>query len=631
MAKSMIIRTLYRESANGEKETLHFDQGVNLIVGSPNTGKTVWLKMLDYLLGDNGGPETAFDEDLVEKFVAIGAQIDIGDEKLNIERRWDEGPKTKVRIGEATYTSKEFSNLWLEKLEIPIINYPKGNPYAERAWTSLSWRELLRHIYRDERFWSDIVPKQPEATSHAALALFLGLEDRLFSPILGKLVNKQKELYQARARKDSFEETVDQIAKELMSEQDRDEHLTALTLNARIKALEEQVTTLLQEREEVLASNQTQRPDPTLSALMSERADLLISLEQAQKQGRILGERLDEVENLIIVIGKERDQLVRASVAGSAFSDLKITHCPACDQKLPTRDSTLTDDCFLCHQKLNSESTLDRIAFEQEQLEQEEMELIELRSGLEEQVREQQQLERQEREKLDLVVRDLRPAQKRLSAVVNTHISRIDTERGRVEERIRQLQRFNSLLTYRDNLTNLIDRLAQEVKELEAENKKLEAKISFEEASTMIEESMNHFVNLLNHGIEKYQISDRFRWNHGPISLDISERSSRFRVSGQKWSLKLGATVQVHFLLAYHFALLRLSLEQNTSYPGIVILDFPPNLLDSKTIGDKENYLIDPFVQLCKESSVPMQVIVAGRVFEGLESSTRTRFKHVWP
>jgi hypothetical protein len=50
----LVIASLDRSQAGGEKESLSLGAGVNVLVGRPNTGKTKWLQILDYLLGDPG-------------------------------------------------------------------------------------------------------------------------------------------------------------------------------------------------------------------------------------------------------------------------------------------------------------------------------------------------------------------------------------------------------------------------------------------------------------------------------------------------------------------------------------------------------------------------------------------------
>ena len=57
------ILRIERRRTVGHPEELLFDQGVAVLVGRPNTGKTRWLQTLDYLLGDSGSNPFEADED----------------------------------------------------------------------------------------------------------------------------------------------------------------------------------------------------------------------------------------------------------------------------------------------------------------------------------------------------------------------------------------------------------------------------------------------------------------------------------------------------------------------------------------------------------------------------------------
>lgn len=71
MGKRFIIHEFVRVDRDGADEKLEFKPGVNLLVGMPNTGKTQWLRMLDFVLGDVGKPEEAFDDALASKYVEL--------------------------------------------------------------------------------------------------------------------------------------------------------------------------------------------------------------------------------------------------------------------------------------------------------------------------------------------------------------------------------------------------------------------------------------------------------------------------------------------------------------------------------------------------------------------------------
>jgi hypothetical protein len=110
-------------------------KGVNLLVGEKNTGKTVWLRMLDYLMGDDSQPQEAFGNDVAAKYDSISATLEIAAEQIILERRWKEsGARTKVFVNGEAISAGDFSQYLLKRLNIPVTHFPKGSPFAERAW-----------------------------------------------------------------------------------------------------------------------------------------------------------------------------------------------------------------------------------------------------------------------------------------------------------------------------------------------------------------------------------------------------------------------------------------------------------------------------------------------------------------
>ncbi len=87
---------------------------------------------------------------------------------------------------------------------------------------------------------------------------------------------------------------------------------------------------------------------------------------------------------------------------------------------------------------------------------------------------------------------------------------------------------------------------------------------------------------------------DRERWGKRTISVSILKNSAQLLVDGRPWSTKLDEP-QGLFLLAYHYAWLKLSRTEPFTYPGFVLLDFPANLGEF-AISDQENYLLTPLL-----------------------------------
>ena len=94
---NFLVESIERVTANGTIERQSFERGLNLLVGRPNTGKTVWLRMLDFVLGDRDPAEQALSEELASRYDSIQVQARAGEEEVTLERRWKEaGAKHKV-------------------------------------------------------------------------------------------------------------------------------------------------------------------------------------------------------------------------------------------------------------------------------------------------------------------------------------------------------------------------------------------------------------------------------------------------------------------------------------------------------------------------------------------------------
>ena len=85
-----------------------------------------------------------------------------------------------------------------------------------------------------------------------------------------------------------------------------------------------------------------------------------------------------------------------------------------------------------------------------------------------------------------------------------------------------------------------------------------------------------------------------------------------------------------NFLFAYHFGLLSLSYKNNNHYPGFVIIDFLPEPPDELERETRLNYLINPFVELCNNSTEPIQLILAGRGFNTIKNAHIKELNKVW-
>jgi hypothetical protein len=631
--KSLIIREVFRTGSGIPDDRLTFRNGVNVIVGRPNTGKTKWLQMLDYAFGSDSQPKDAFGEDMAEKFDRVTVTIEVGGEPIVIERRWKElGIRTKVFVDGESLSERDFSAELLKRLGIPLLHYPQGDPHGRRSWPELSWRSLLRHIYRRQWSWSDLADAQPTSEQHAALLQFLGVAEYLFSDEYGELVGQEKQMWELQAAKEQFLSMLHEVSRELLDEEDRRVALTPESLAEAIRHIREEIAATEAHRNAVLLSlRRSVDPDSQPGderSLLDQRSDRLAELRTKEvsvtQACADLERRVSELEEYRVTLIEEIGRLQRAQVAGEALAELKVTHCPACDQPIVPRPDA-NGNCYVCHRPVSaSEDGARRIGFEVEQLEGERQEASDLVETLRRDIATHATLLKDiasERRRIETLIR---PVQRAVAAILPPEISFLDTRSGQLQERLEQLERVRRTFAKREQLTERIGAIENSIALLEHRVREKGQVADLERASDWLSDGMNDYLNSIN----KRQPG---AWPQDPVAVRLHDRTFDILVGKDKWKTKLGGTLSLYFLIAYHYGLLTLFRNPKCHYPGLVILDFPPVLEDGSSVRDKENFVLEPFVAMANKAEfVDSQIIAAGASFEGLEGAHRIELTRVW-
>jgi hypothetical protein len=218
----------------------------------------------------------------------------------------------------------------------------------------------------------------------------------------------------------------------------------------------------------------------------------------------------------------------------------------------------------------------------------------------------------------------LRPVRAAAASVLPPEISVLDVETGRLEERLQQLQRIKSSLNRRETLGQQIAQIQQEVAGLEAEVGAKNSNINFYEAGTALQDGMNTYLNRIK------EVNPR-SWTQEGVRVTVGERDFRITVGNSSWKSKLGGTLTLYFLMSYHYSLMNLTNTQGCHYPGLTVLDFPAKLEDGTQVKDKENFVVEPFVDLLKlPDMAPMQFIASGSSFENLGDAHRIELTRIW-
>ncbi len=636
---SLVVRELVRAPTKGKGDSLSFEPGVNVLVGKPNTGKSKWLRMLDYLLGNDDKPEDAFGGDLAEKYEVVRGVFDLGGREVVVERRWKQsGLRSKVVVDGEPLPLKEYCSRLLSSLGIPLLHYPQGDPYGSRTWPELGWRSLMRHMYRRQMFWADFADKQPESEQLACLLQFLGLAEHLYSEQYGELVRNQKLVAKLKSDKDQYMSMLHRVSRDILAESDLQVAVTPESLDAAERHLKEEVTRLERQRDDAYQSLavEVENSEHALAAgasdvpfkeLSQQLAELRAERDKVSERARLSTQRLAEVEEYGNSVQKELSRMQRARAAGSVLSDLKVTHCPACDRPLPQVQPT-GGECVLCkRQSTDTPETTrgsQRLKFEIEQLEAESREADELMSELTEDLassRAQMQALDGRTQRIEARLRPLRHA---ASAILPEAVAIANIGVGELQERMRQLQRVRSALAKREELSQQVADTQAKIEDLAQSVRIHSDQVDFEDAGDAVADGMNAYLNAIN----KVKPG---AWSQREVELRIREKGFRAKVGGGKWGAKLGGTLSLYFLLGYHYSLMALRRQEGRHFPGFLMLDMPAELEDGSSIADKENFVLEPFVEALAQPEIgDGQLIAAGSSFSGLAGANRIELKHVW-
>ena len=634
---SLLVRELRRfPSRNGRADHLVLEPGVNVLVGPPNTGKSQWLRTLDLLLGSDKKADELLAEGVFESYDSAEALVTIGGEDYQLSRRWKEdGVKTKVFVNGEPKDLRDFSHFVYDHLGIPLVHYPQGNPYGPRTWPELSWRSLLRHMYRRQRFWSDIADKQPDSEQHACVLHFLGLAEHLFSPQYGKQVETEKEIQALKMRRKDFLRMLEEVSKDLVDEEDLDVALTRASLDDLVDRLSGDIKDLEQSREEMLlslrreASEHAKVDDDLVDGLAEQLAAERARQEEVASALQDVSRRLRDLQKYRDLLYDESERMGRAAEAAVALSAIQISHCPACDREL---EGSLDADaviCFLCHRPWDVETgdekrAQKRVEFERQQLSAELKEADALVTSLSTEKDQLRSDAGRVSERISSIELRLNSVRSAAAAIMPPEVGLTNIEVGRLQQRLLQIRRVRSSLSKREDLAKEIARLDKRLADLVTQVRQQRAGLDFISAAEALTDGMNSYLNSI-HAIRESL------WAQKPVSMLLDDSGYRFQIGDRSWQSKLGGTATLFFLIAYHYGLMSLTGQSGRHFPGFLVLDFPAELDDGTSVGDKENFVLEPFVDLmAKPASSSRQLIAAGSAFEGLEGVHRIELDHIW-
>lgn len=460
---------------------------------------------------------------------------------------------------------------------------------------------------------------------------FLGLAEKIFTEDYGELIDLKLQAERLKASHDNYDTALEALARDVLTESGFSEGVSRATVKAAEKRVAEEIISLRAQRSELLAHGRDQAFSPErrgrVTELGQERAAYLVALEELHRKLDETTERIAEMIRYHADLTTEFERLDRAAEAGRLLADLRITHCPACDQSV-RKVRTDDHDCFLCHQPIPEEPEFEelgaaRIKFERDRLSGETQEADELLKALRSERQRLQAEKTDVQERLRLVENELAPTREAVSSLIQEEVSALDVALGEASERQRQVGRLSSAVGVGAEILERVHEIEKKISPLQARVDEIARATDFESVAAELEEGINEYLTA---------ISDlkSGAWRHSPVRVDISRTGFSIKVGTRRWSAVLGGTDTLYFLMAYHYCLLTLSAKGWSHYPGLSIIDVPGEF-SGEAIEDKENFIVQPFVDLMsREDYQGCQLIITGASFTGLEKVTRHELWHVY-
>jgi hypothetical protein len=217
----------------------------------------------------------------------------------------------------------------------------------------------------------------------------------------------------------------------------------------------------------------------------------------------------------------------------------------------------------------------------------------------------------------------LRPGRIAAAAILPPELGITDMSMGRLQEKRNQLVRIKSSLRRREALAKQISDVQAEIDTLSGTVTEQTSGVDYQLLADRLSDGMNTYLNKLNK-------ARKDTWVVGDVAFQLGDRSFKIRVGKADWRTKLGGTLTLYFLLAYQYALMDLARFPDSHFPGLLLIDFPAEI-EGTTVADKENFVIEPFIDLLAQDGMQnCQMIAAGSSFADLQGVRRVALSHVW-
>jgi hypothetical protein len=614
---SLRIDLIQRVDIAGQIWDVNLEPGLNLLIGDPNTSKTTTLRIADFCLGDDDSAEGKFGRNVADEYAQFALQITAnGQEHLLIRRVREPGQTRRVDVDGQLMDTRGFNDWIAEALGWgPPVRIPRGLSAAATEEIPLTFRVLYRHLYRRWNSWTNFAYREEEYFRRAVVAFFLGVASDVYGGQQVEITKREQDLAALEQERRSLRTMLDRVVQQ-MAGGFRETGITGLDS---IGDARDEVTNQISEvRDQHQRLMDRMRGEPTYDArLDAALGDLHQQIGALAQEVHEVGETLEAQHRLIATLDADVQRLVRARIATTTLGSIMVTNCPACHQAIVPLVETDSEErrCYVCHQVVSPDLRERRLQLEERAIQNDKLELEQATEEIEQRLQDlttQRQSLVAQREALQVRIEEER---RELITPLLREAQQLQYRLGQLEQRKQSLERLSQLQDYVSELDAKRATVEQRVAELKSTSAARAPRIGLIHTRTSrLAEFMNQFVNRLSivGGIG------------GLVS--ISDLDFEFYVGQPRWDQTLGGERLVLFLLAYHYAYLRLVQEEEIPHPGLVIFDNP---FQQDVLPHLVQEGLQQFADLCQGDDRLQVILTTSRQLQDLHAH-RIRFERVF-
>lgn len=493
------LQTLVLLCKDGE-ERVQFSPRLSFFHGEMSTGKSTIVEMVNFCLGANLVKTPA----VTSEVVGVQLLLTVGDTDLLIERSvhassrvsvtWKRGNEQRLEtlplvagnepiMGDDVFNLSDFL---LRASGVPLLKVRRSKEVADSEMHRVSFRDFYKFVYLDQddldsSFYLLETPIRQEK-SKDVLRYVLGLHS-------DQLIELEIKLTQLRHKQRVMRDSADQI----------DDFLSRYGFNSE-EQINQEIEKLEAASKEVEAKLEALTPDKAPASFLSEEqmdklGRLTSAIEEKQQAVRDVEEQLREQRSLISELVSLKFKVARSVVAGQVLEGAEFRLCPACGANL--QKHTDPQACRLCHTNLNQANKppdLNPAVVERdlsERVEDLERASKRLKRGLERHAGELASLT----EARALLQRTVDAAKKSSESQYMQRVRALESERGALDERRRNLNRILAMPTELEARRKAADKISEEIAGVERLVLKEQEK--FSEGRTNVAELEKNFLQVM--------------------------------------------------------------------------------------------------------------------------------------